>query len=220
MAAKRNSSHVLESTNEMSRAAGRSRPPPCLQMQNTEATVVAGHGSLDPRWNGCCRSRAGDVQGPSTRTGRAIAGGMDQLQGSKAAPQLRGQVVILHFWNFWCVSTDQHNYPTLKAWHKAFAKKGVTMIGVHTPETPPERRFQNVSETRREERPELSDRRRYGCQNLEDLGESDVALDLPHRQERFVAIAGMANSIGREPRGAAVMRKKIEQLLAEPASRE
>jgi thiol-disulfide isomerase/thioredoxin len=45
--------------------------------------------------------------------------------------ELRGQVVVLHFWTFAC-SNCQHNYPTLKAWQAAFADKGVTIIGVQT----------------------------------------------------------------------------------------
>ena len=53
--------------------------------------------------------------------------------------ELRGQVVVLHFWTFGC-SNCQHNYPTLKAWQTAFSdKKGVTIIGAHTPETDRER---------------------------------------------------------------------------------
>jgi thiol-disulfide isomerase/thioredoxin len=46
---------------------------------------------------------------------------------------LRGQVVIVHFWTFGCINCV-HNYPVYKAWHEKYADKGVTIIGVHTPE--------------------------------------------------------------------------------------
>jgi len=47
---------------------------------------------------------------------------------------LRGRVVVLHFWTFGCVNC-RHNDAAYKAWFQKYATKGVTMIGVHTPET-------------------------------------------------------------------------------------
>ena len=52
-------------------------------------------------------------------------------------------MVVLHFWTFGCENC-QHNYPALKAWHEKYAEKGVTIIGVHTPETAREARIENV----------------------------------------------------------------------------
>ncbi len=46
---------------------------------------------------------------------------------------LRGQVVVVHFWTFGCINCI-HNYPVYKAWQEKYAGKGVTIIGVHTPE--------------------------------------------------------------------------------------
>jgi peroxiredoxin len=51
---------------------------------------------------------------------------------------LHGQVVILHFWTFGCINC-RHNDSAYKAWHQKYSGKGVTMIGVHTPETERER---------------------------------------------------------------------------------
>ena len=62
--------------------------------------------------------------------------------------ELRGQVVVLHFWTFGC-SNCQHNFSTLKAWQTAFSDKGVTIIGVHTPETDRERQIENVAKAPR-----------------------------------------------------------------------
>jgi thiol-disulfide isomerase/thioredoxin len=46
---------------------------------------------------------------------------------------LQGQVVVVHFWTFGCINCI-HNYPVYKAWQEKYAGKGVTIIGVHTPE--------------------------------------------------------------------------------------
>jgi peroxiredoxin len=46
---------------------------------------------------------------------------------------LRGQVVVVHFWTFGCINCI-HNYPAYKAWHEQYGGKGVTVIGIHTPE--------------------------------------------------------------------------------------
>jgi thiol-disulfide isomerase/thioredoxin len=47
---------------------------------------------------------------------------------------LRGQVVVVHFWTFGCINCI-HNQPHYKAWHEKYSGKGVTLIGFHTPET-------------------------------------------------------------------------------------
>ena len=46
---------------------------------------------------------------------------------------LRGQVVVVHFWTFGCINCV-HNYPAYKAWQDKYAGKGVTIVGIHTPE--------------------------------------------------------------------------------------
>jgi peroxiredoxin len=46
---------------------------------------------------------------------------------------LRGQVVVVHFWTFGCINCV-HNYPVYKAWQRKYAGKGVTIVGIHTPE--------------------------------------------------------------------------------------
>jgi thiol-disulfide isomerase/thioredoxin len=46
---------------------------------------------------------------------------------------LKGRVVVLHFWTFGCVNC-QRNYPVYKGWLKKYADQKVTILGVHTPE--------------------------------------------------------------------------------------
>jgi thiol-disulfide isomerase/thioredoxin len=55
-----------------------------------------------------------------------------------ALAALRGKVVILHFYAFECVNC-QRNLPIYAEWHRAFADKGVVVIGVQTPETEAEK---------------------------------------------------------------------------------
>ena len=46
---------------------------------------------------------------------------------------LRGKVVVVHFWTFGCINC-KHNYLAYKGWHEKYGGKGVTVIGIHTPE--------------------------------------------------------------------------------------
>jgi len=57
--------------------------------------------------------------------------------------KLRGRVVALHFWTFGC-SNCIHNYPAYKAWHTAYSQKGLTILGIHTPETQGEHNIESV----------------------------------------------------------------------------
>ncbi len=59
---------------------------------------------------------------------------------------LRGQVVVLHFWAFQCINC-QRNFPWYRDWQEAFAGRDVTIVGIHTPETSAER---SVDSLRRE----------------------------------------------------------------------
>lgn len=47
--------------------------------------------------------------------------------------ELRGKVVLLDFWTYSCVNCIR-TIPYLKRWHETYAKNGLVIIGVHTPE--------------------------------------------------------------------------------------
>ena len=47
--------------------------------------------------------------------------------------ELRGRVVVVHFWTFACINC-RRNYPHYKKWHDAYHDKGLTIVGIHTPE--------------------------------------------------------------------------------------
>ncbi len=47
--------------------------------------------------------------------------------------ELRGQVVLLHFWTFGC-SNCKHMVPRYVEWDERFRARGLRVVGVHTPE--------------------------------------------------------------------------------------
>ena len=47
--------------------------------------------------------------------------------------QLRGRAVLVDFWDYTCVNCIR-TLPYVKAWHERYRDKGLTVIGVHTPE--------------------------------------------------------------------------------------
>ncbi|HET7443953.1 MAG TPA: cytochrome c biogenesis protein DipZ [Solirubrobacterales bacterium] len=56
---------------------------------------------------------------------------------------LRGRVVLIDFWTYSCVNCIR-TLPYLNAWNKRYAKEGLTIVGVHSPEFPFEREADNV----------------------------------------------------------------------------
>ena len=59
---------------------------------------------------------------------------------------LHGRVVLLEFWTFACYNC-RNTLPTVKKWDAQYRDKGLTIIGVHTPESDLE---SNVNDLRRE----------------------------------------------------------------------
>lgn len=47
--------------------------------------------------------------------------------------QLRGQIVLIDFWDYTCVNCLR-TLPYLKEWHKRYASLGLMIIGIHAPE--------------------------------------------------------------------------------------
>jgi thiol-disulfide isomerase/thioredoxin len=57
--------------------------------------------------------------------------------------QLKGKVVLVEFWTFDCYNC-RNTLPAIKALHQKYQDKGLTVIGVHTPELDQERQWPNV----------------------------------------------------------------------------
>jgi cytochrome c biogenesis protein CcdA/thiol-disulfide isomerase/thioredoxin len=47
--------------------------------------------------------------------------------------ELRGKVVLVDFWTYSCINC-QRTLPHIEAWYKEYAKYGLVVVGVHTPE--------------------------------------------------------------------------------------
>ncbi len=50
--------------------------------------------------------------------------------------ELRGRVVLLNFWVFTCYNCT-NTVPSLVAFDRSYRARGLTLIGIHTPEFPP-----------------------------------------------------------------------------------
>jgi thiol-disulfide isomerase/thioredoxin len=56
---------------------------------------------------------------------------------------LRGRVVLIEFWTFGCFNC-RNTVPFVKSWHDRYREQGLTVIGVHSPETAEESRIEDV----------------------------------------------------------------------------
>jgi len=57
--------------------------------------------------------------------------------------ELKGRVVLIDFWTFGCYNC-RNTLPTLKKFDEHYRDKGLTIIGVHTPEFDSEKKIENV----------------------------------------------------------------------------
>jgi peptide-methionine (R)-S-oxide reductase len=56
---------------------------------------------------------------------------------------LRGRVVLIEFWTFGCYNC-RNTLPFVKQWHERYTHKGLTIVGVHSPEFESEKNIDNV----------------------------------------------------------------------------
>jgi thiol-disulfide isomerase/thioredoxin len=56
---------------------------------------------------------------------------------------LRGRVVLIEFWTFGCYNC-RNTLPFVKDWHDRYQPKGLTIIGVHSPEFDEEQQVENL----------------------------------------------------------------------------
>lgn len=57
--------------------------------------------------------------------------------------KLKGKVVLIDFWAYTCVNCLR-TLPYLKKWHKKYSKKGLVVVGIHSPEFEFEKSVANV----------------------------------------------------------------------------
>jgi thiol-disulfide isomerase/thioredoxin len=56
---------------------------------------------------------------------------------------LQGSVALIHIWTFACINC-QRTLPYIVKWHQQYAKQGLKVVSVHTPEFPYERKIANI----------------------------------------------------------------------------
>ena len=57
--------------------------------------------------------------------------------------ELRGRVVLVDFWTFGCYNC-RNTLPFIKGWHERYRDKGLTVVGVHSPEFDYEKEVENL----------------------------------------------------------------------------
>ena len=81
---------------------------------------------------------------PDTSPGAPeLAGGAWINSDALTLKGLRGRVVLIDFWTFGCYNC-RNTLPSVKNWDERYREKGLTIIGVHTPELDAERKIENV----------------------------------------------------------------------------
>jgi len=126
--------------------------------------------------------------------------------------QLRGKVVVIHFWTFGCVNCIR-NLPHIESLHKKFARQDVVIVGIHTPETEAEKNLDNVRDNvkrRKIEYPVAVDGsatmwNAWGTRYWPSVGLVDRNGDVRYVWE------GELNK-----KGESLMGQRITELLAEP----
>jgi thiol-disulfide isomerase/thioredoxin len=58
---------------------------------------------------------------------------------------LKGKVVLVQFWTFSCINC-QRTLPYVTRWHRQYANRGLSVIGIHTPEFAFEREPNNIKQ--------------------------------------------------------------------------
>jgi peroxiredoxin len=127
---------------------------------------------------------------------------------------LRGQVVVVHFWTFGCINCV-HNYPAYKAWQEKFAGKGVTLVGIHTPESAGEADVKRVRAKADENGlkfPIAVDNRGQNWKNWKNRYWPSVYLIDKRGRVRYRWEGELDFGT---TQGERLMRRRIEELLAE-----
>ena len=128
--------------------------------------------------------------------------------------QLRGKVVVVHFWAFGCINCIR-NLPHYQGWYEKFDPARLTIIGLQTPETEAERSLENLRRQVTERKIAYPVAFDSGSENWKAWGNdrwpSVYLIDKKGRVRNWWY--GELNWKGAT--GEEFMRKRIEELMAE-----
>ena len=83
------------------------------------------------------------ISASKARSAPSLADGKWINSAPLKAEDLRGRVVLIEFWTFGCYNCI-NTLPALKGFDAKYRDKGLTVIGIETPETAPEKDFDNL----------------------------------------------------------------------------
>jgi thiol-disulfide isomerase/thioredoxin len=74
------------------------------------------------------------IPAPNARAAPSFAEGDWINSETLSVKKLRGRVVLVEFWTFACYNC-KNTLPSVEAWNAKYRERGLTVVGVHTPET-------------------------------------------------------------------------------------
>ena len=87
--------------------------------------------------------RSAEYKSTESTTAPELATGEWINSGPLKLNDLRGRVVLIEFWTFGCVNC-RNTLPFVKSWDDRYREKGLTVIGVHSPEFDEEKNVENL----------------------------------------------------------------------------
>lgn len=106
--------------------------------------VASGTKPADINGSGSVKSAA-DLKVLTKGPAPALTIGKGWLNSKPLAPgDLRGKVVVYDFWTYSCINCVR-TLPYVESWHERYAKDGLVVVGVHSPEFDFEKIHKNVA---------------------------------------------------------------------------
>lgn len=88
--------------------------------------------------------------GPAPAFAKDLGPWLNTATGKPITPaELKGKVVLVDFWTYSCINCIR-TLPYLRGWHDRYAREGLVIVGVHTPEFAFERSVDNVRKATRD----------------------------------------------------------------------
>jgi len=117
-----------------------------ISVENNDTAKTDGDKSfipLVPNENAAANARDVLIAAKKAETAPALTEGKWLNSEPTTLENLRGRVVLMDFWTFGCYNC-RNTLPTLKKFDAAYRDKGLTIVGVHTPESEYEKNFDKI----------------------------------------------------------------------------